>query len=75
MEKYTIHEVEHEGILFYCVYENASEQVVDFYVSRDDAVNQKKFLDDDGAFSGFTPSFILKKVTTPEEINTKFEEL
>ena len=75
MEKYTIHQVEHEKIMFYCVYENASEQVIDFFVNEADAIAHKNFLDNEGGFSGFTPSFVLRQFTTPEEINTRFEEL
>ncbi len=75
MEKYTIHAVEYDNTTFYCVYENATEQVIDFFYFEDDAVLCKQFLDNDGAFAGFTPEFVLKKVSIPEEVDSKFADL
>jgi len=72
---YTIHTLEHEGDFFYAVFEEQSEQVIDFYYFYDDALKVSKFMEKGGAFNGFTPAFILRtvpKITSNlnEEFNT-----
>lgn len=58
--KYEIHSVDDgEGNLFHCVYEVETEQAFDFFYFLDDAEECLRFLNDGGAFDGFTPSFIL----------------
>lgn len=77
-EKYEIAVVEDDNDFFFCVYEKATEQAIDFFLFKDDADARKKFLERGGAFDGFTPSFILKEVSlpkTPSEINRNFEEM
>lgn len=49
-------------ISFFCVYENQTENVVGIYPSREEAKQRLIFLDRGGAFSGFTPGFILNGV-------------
>lgn len=75
MEKYTIHTVEHESNLFYCVYELATEQVYDFFLFEEDAIKCKEKLDRGHSFDGFTPSFMLKKIVVVSDLNSKFNEL
>jgi len=75
MENYTIHSVTYDNTTYHCVYEKATEQVIDFFYFEDDAVNLKMFLSNGGAFAGFTPTFVLRKVSVPEEINSKFADL
>ena len=72
MENYTVHDVEYDGINYYCVYENATEQVIDFFYLESEAEKCESFLNNGGAFSGFTPSFVLRKIVVQEEINSKF---
>ena len=77
-EKYQIAVVEDDNDFFFCVYENATEQAIDFFLFKDDADERKEFLEKGGAFDGFTPSFILKEVSltkTATEINHHFEEI
>lgn len=72
---YKIHEVldERTGTMYYCVYEETSEQVVNFYGFRDEAERHKTFLEQGGAFSGFTPAFMLNEVSLPKgNVNEKF---
>jgi hypothetical protein len=78
VEKYQIAVVRDDIDFFFCVYENATEQAIDFFLFKDDADERKKFLEKGGAFDGFTPSFILKEVSltkTPSQINRNFEEM
>lgn len=75
MEKYTIHAVDYDNTKYYCVYENATEQVFDFFYFENDAISCKFFLEEGGAFDGFTPSFVLKKIQVENTLDTKFEYL
>lgn len=53
------------------VYESTTEQVIDSFFFEDEAQNYTEFLENGGAFAGFTPSFIIKK-THLGDINTAF---
>lgn len=75
MEKYTIHSVNYDNTEYHCVYELATEQIYDFFLFEDDAIKCKMFLDSGGAFDGFTPAFMLRKVVSATDINTQFSEL
>jgi hypothetical protein len=75
MEKHTIHTVDHDNNTYYCVFENYTEQVLDFFLIESEANKKKKLLDKGGAFDGFTPEFVLRKVNSYIDINNKFEEL
>ena len=79
MENYTLHIVEDdEGNFFHCVFEEQTQQVYDFFYFLDDADACIKFLNDGGAFAGFTPSFMLREVNmnkSADEINVEFDDL
>lgn len=60
---------------FYCLYEHATDQALNFYYFEEDALARKKFLDSGGAFDGFTPSFMLIIPNTNKDTNKKFEEI
>lgn len=77
MSKYTVHTIQDdEGDFFFCVYENQSENVIDFYYFQEDALECSTFMNNGGAFDGFTPKFMLKAMpTAPKEINNKFNKL
>jgi hypothetical protein len=77
-QKYDIVVVKDDTNYFFCLYEKATEQAIDFFLFKDDAEDKLEFLNRGGAFDGFTPSFVLKEVALPKtqkEINTNFEEL
>jgi hypothetical protein len=76
--KYDLVMVEEGEDLFWCIYEKATEQVIKFFVFKEDAVKKLEFLENGGSFSGFTPSFVLKEIPiqrTNDEINKNFENL
>lgn len=77
MEKYSIHKVTHAEDIFYCVYEIATKQVLDFFLFADDANDMVESLKKGKGFDGFTPSFILNSVPVVDErnINKKFKDL
>lgn len=63
MSKYSIHSVQsEEGDFFFGVYEEQSEQVIDFFYFHEDAEKIIEFMDGGGAFNGFTPAFMLRSV-------------
>jgi hypothetical protein len=76
MRKYTIHTLkDNEGDFFFGVYEEATEQVIDFFFFQEDAKKTAKFMELGGAFAGFTPSFVLRKVPAKPDLNQKFDAL
>jgi len=50
--------------LVWLVYEETSAQVMAEFWFEEDAEKLCNFLDDGGGFAGFTPSFMLKKVSS-----------
>lgn len=77
-KNYSLHVMEDgEGNFFHCVFEEQTQQVIDFYYFLDDAVETAKFMESGGAFAGFTPAFMLREVNvghTTEDLNSKFTE-
>ena len=72
---YVVEPFEYENNYYWGVYENPSEQMVYASMFEDDAIEYRKFLNKGGAFSGFTPSFILQSVDTVEEDEDDINEL
>jgi hypothetical protein len=76
MKNYEIHTLkDEEDMFFWCVWEKASEQVIDFYYFQDDAEECAKFLENGGAFAGFTPAFILKEMKLQRNVDQEFNKL
>ena len=78
MEKYSIHKVVHsDQEEYYCIYENATNQVIDFFMFVEDATETVKDLSKGKGFDGFTPSFMLNSVNLPDttNINKKFKQI
>lgn len=78
--KYSVHSMEDKdtGDFYHCVFEEETQQVIQFHYFLDDAKSQAKFLENGGAFRGYTPSFIL--IETPlkksrEELNMQLSRL
>lgn len=72
-EKYTIEEVKEAGVLFYCLYEHATEQVLDYSVEKDAIQEMYSFLMNGGGFDGFTPSFMLIPIPS-KNLNEEFDK-
>lgn len=77
MEKYSIHKVDHSGEEFYCIYENATNQVIDFFAFIEDATETVKNMKNGNGFDGFTPAFMLNSVLPKNavDINKRFKEI
>ena len=57
--------------LFWNVYENNTQQVIETFLFEDDAVEFMEELESGKGFQGFTPTFMLRKVPHMD-INTAF---
>jgi len=58
--------------LLWNVFENATQQVIDTFFFEDDAQEYMHFLEEGGAFAGFTPSFITRPAPITSNINDAF---
>lgn len=66
--------VEYKGDFIWVVYEHSTEQVVRKHYFEEDAKEYARFINRGGAFSGFTPSFMLIEFETKSDVNDKFEK-
>ena len=58
------------------VFETETERVVETHFFEEDAVARAKFMENGGAFSGFTPSFMLNSVLIPSKsVNDTFKRM
>lgn len=57
---------------YWGTYETTTDQLIRSFVFEDDAAEYTEFLNDGGAFAGFTPHFILQEVAVPKDINSEF---
>lgn len=62
--KYSIHSMQDKdtGDFYHCVFEEETQQVIQFHYFLDDAKSQAKFMETGGAFNGLTPSYMLKEI-------------
>lgn len=78
-KKYSIHTMQDEyGDFFFALFEEETEQVIDFFYFEDDVIKVHKFMTQGGAFNGFTPPFMLKRVKVENlksELNEKVNSL
>lgn len=78
-KNYSLHTVQSdEGDFFHCVFEEQTQQAYDFFYFLDDALDCIKFLENGGAFAGFTPAFMLKEINrdiNSGELNEKINDL
>lgn len=57
------------------VYEHSTEQVLETFFFEDDAIDSAEFMENGGAFAGFTPSFMLNRIEIPkEQLNETFQQ-
>lgn len=65
-----------DGVVW-LVEEESTNQIIDTFWFEDDAIEYCRFLENGGAFAGFTPSFVLKKtqmIDTNQAFEMKFVE-
>jgi len=74
--KYSLHTVQEDNKEFHCIYEHETEQLINFYILKEDAMKYYDFLAKGGAFDGFTPKYMLTEfetIHTTDDINGAFE--
>lgn len=79
MSRYNLCEIlpveDEEHHRFFCLLENSSGNVYDFYLFEDDAVKRKEFIENGGGFAGHTPKFMLNKTKPSINVNDEFSKL
>jgi hypothetical protein len=76
MHRYEIHTLkDDQDMFFWGVWEKESEQAIDFFYFKEDADKCAKFMENGGAFAGFTPSFMLRECKTGKDLNQEFNKL
>jgi hypothetical protein len=75
MRKYDVYPVNVNNDFMWEVYEMESEHIVERFFFEEDAVRTAKFMENGGAFSGWTPAFLLRPVDAPRNINLEFNDL
>lgn len=65
-------EFDADDCLFWNVYENTTQQIIETFLFEDDAVEFMENLENGKGFQGFTPSFIVRKVRNISNINDAF---
>jgi len=75
--KYVVHPVSFEDEYFFCVYENATNQVIDFFYFEEDAQKEVESLIKGKGFDGFTPAFMLNEIPkdSTKKINNLFKKV
>lgn len=74
MSNYYVLPLEVESDFIWCVIETQTEQLIQAFAFEDEAEEYKRFLMKGGAFDGFTPSFILREVVVPTNVNSEFSD-
>lgn len=75
-KNYSLHMVKSDdGEIFHCVFEEQTQQAIDFFYFLDDAVETVNFLENGGAFDGFTPGFMLQEINIPIDTNEKIKQI
>lgn len=78
--KYSVHSIEDKetGDFYHAVFEEKTQQVIQFHYFLDDAHAQAGFMESGGAFNGLTPSYMLIEVPlqkSKKEIDAQFSNL
>lgn len=77
MTKYSVTPLETEDHDFiWCVIENQTSQLIEAFPFEDEAEAAAKFMENGGAFAGWTPSFMLTEIEpsiTGDNLNQKFD--
>lgn len=57
------------------IFETSTNHIIKTFFFQEDAEDYLKFLNRGGAFNGWTPSFILRKVNVEYDLNQEFENI
>lgn len=74
-DNFVVVPVEIDNQFLWCVFEKSTDQVINHFFFEEDAHEYLKFVNDGGAFAGYTPAFmtnVLEFVEKPD-LNLAFE--
>ena len=69
---YQVITIQDNDDFFWGVAEMQTEQIIDTFFFQEDAEEYATFLERGGAFSGFTPMFMLNTYKIPESLDDSF---
>jgi hypothetical protein len=72
MKHYNYYSVKDGDDVFWNVHETLTNTVIDSFIYKEDAREYSQFLEKGGAFYGFTPSFMIRRVLPPIPIDEAF---
>ncbi len=72
MKNYIVRPSENDGDFVWSIIETQTNQTIQSYVFAEEAEGYARFLNNGGAFNGFTPNFMLHKVVISDNINDQF---
>jgi hypothetical protein len=77
MNKYNVIPLETDDHDFiWCVVESQTDQLIESFPFEDEAEESAKFMENGGAFAGWTPTFMLTEIEasiTVDNLNQKFD--
>ena len=65
--------VEHNSEFLWCVFEKSTDQVIKSFYFEEEAVEYIRFVQSGGAFTGYTPAFILTEFSTKSKVDINEE--
>ena len=65
-------ELDENDCLFWHVYEKTTDQIIDSFLFEEDAIDLTYSLENGKGFQGFTPTFMIRKVSASQDINEAF---
>lgn len=74
MDNYHVMPLALNNDFIWCVMETKTEQLIKAFAFEDEAQEYSDFLNEGGAFDGFTPTFVLREVAFDRNVNTDFSD-
>lgn len=74
MDNYHVMPLAVNNDFIWCVMESKTDQLIKAFAFEDEAEEYSEFLNGGGAFDGFTPTFVLREVAFPRNVNTDFSD-
>lgn len=74
MKNYAVYPVQDNEDFYWNVHEKSTDQVIESFWFEEDAISQALRFEKGEGFAGFTPAFIIRKVSLARDINEAFSE-
>lgn len=75
MKKYSFEPINNEGDFMWQLYEEQTEQIIGHFFFEEDCAKMARFMENGGAFDGWTPGFILQDLGIERDINLEFSSV